>query len=92
HFHQKASSYRSLLALRLCNQSEITENEISRTNNKVEGWYNAFTHLKSSEYLKIFGLLQREPSLVDVKIDTIYMLTTQKNTRPAYNQINTQLI
>ncbi|KAF0986596.1 hypothetical protein HZS_4742 [Henneguya salminicola] len=36
--------------------------------------------------------LQRELSLVYVKIDTIHMRTTKKNTRPAYNQINWQLI
>ncbi|KAF0990171.1 hypothetical protein HZS_2124 [Henneguya salminicola] len=31
-------------------------------------------------------------SLVDVKMDTIHMRTTQKNTTPVYNQINRQLI
>ncbi|KAF0985973.1 hypothetical protein HZS_2167 [Henneguya salminicola] len=57
---------------------------ISRTNNKVEGCHNAFARLVASP--------QRELSLVDVKIDTIHMRTTQQNTRPVYNQINRQLI
>ncbi|KAF0990984.1 hypothetical protein HZS_6043 [Henneguya salminicola] len=37
-------------------------------------------------------LLQRELSLVDVKIDTMHMRTTKKNIRPVYNKINRQLI
>ncbi|KAF0989144.1 hypothetical protein HZS_5359 [Henneguya salminicola] len=53
-----------LFSIRLCNQSERTENGISRTNNKVE------------------ASLQRELSLVDVKINTIHMRTSQQNARP----------
>ncbi|KAF0992072.1 LOW QUALITY PROTEIN: hypothetical protein HZS_4097 [Henneguya salminicola] len=41
---------------------------------------------------KVEASLQRKLSLVDVKIETIHMHTTQQNTRPVYNQINRQLI
>ncbi|KAF0988151.1 hypothetical protein HZS_3466 [Henneguya salminicola] len=37
-------------------------------------------------------VLLAELSLVDVKIDTIHMRTTQQYTRPVYKQINRQLI
>ncbi|KAF0989898.1 hypothetical protein HZS_4933 [Henneguya salminicola] len=36
--------------------------------------------------------LLKERSLINVKIDSIHMRTTQQNTRPVYNQINRKLI
>ncbi|KAF0985958.1 hypothetical protein HZS_7380 [Henneguya salminicola] len=89
--HDPTSHARPLFPIRLWNRSERTENGISRTNNK----HNAYARLVGGNHPNIFKFLaslQRELSLVDFKIDTIYMRTTQKNTRPVYNQINRQLI
>ncbi|KAF0987197.1 hypothetical protein HZS_1579 [Henneguya salminicola] len=77
--HHRTGRSQLLFLIRLWNQSETTEKGISLTNNKVKGRHNAFARL-------------RELSLVDIKIDTIHMRTTQQNTRPVYNQINRQLI
>ncbi|KAF0989624.1 hypothetical protein HZS_529 [Henneguya salminicola] len=92
--HHRTGRSKPLFPIRLCNQSERTENGISRTNNKVEGGHNAFARLVGGNHPNIFKFLvslQRELSLVDVKIDTIHMRTTQQNIRPIGNQINRQL-
>ncbi|KAF0986106.1 hypothetical protein HZS_5272 [Henneguya salminicola] len=60
-------------------QTAITENGISRTNNKVEGWHNAFARLVERNHrniLKFSAYLQKELSLADIKMDTIHMRTT----------------
>ncbi|KAF0988165.1 hypothetical protein HZS_4264, partial [Henneguya salminicola] len=93
--HHRTGRSQPLFTIRLLNQSKRTENGISRTNNKVEGWHNAFARLGGGNHPNIFTFsasLQRELSLVDVKIDTIHMRETQQNARPVYNQINRQLI
>ncbi|KAF0990410.1 hypothetical protein HZS_7355, partial [Henneguya salminicola] len=43
--HQHTGHSQPLISIQLWNQSERTENGISRTNNKVEGWHNAFACL-----------------------------------------------
>ncbi|KAF0987166.1 hypothetical protein HZS_4220 [Henneguya salminicola] len=87
--HHRTGRSQPLFPIRLWNQSERTENGISRTNKKVEGRHNAFAHLVGGNHPIILKL---ELSLVDVKIDTIHMRTAQQNTRPVYNQISRQLI
>ncbi|KAF0987743.1 hypothetical protein HZS_2661 [Henneguya salminicola] len=85
--HHRTGRSQSVFPIRLLNQSKRTENVISRTNNKIEGWHNAFARLVRGNQANIFKFL-RELSFVDIKIDTIHMRTTQQNTRPVYNQIN----
>ncbi|KAF0985270.1 hypothetical protein HZS_5344, partial [Henneguya salminicola] len=82
--HHRTGRSQILFPLRLWNQSERTENGISRTNNKVESWPNAFARLVEGNHTNIFKFLaslQKELSLVDIKIDTIHIRTTQQNTR-----------
>ncbi|KAF0985542.1 hypothetical protein HZS_6353, partial [Henneguya salminicola] len=89
--HHRTGRPQPLFPIRLWNQSNRTDNGISRTNNK----HNAFARLvggNHSNILIFLASLQTELSLVDIKSDTIHMRTTQQNTRPVYNQINRQLI
>ncbi|KAF0985263.1 hypothetical protein HZS_6344 [Henneguya salminicola] len=93
--HNRTGCSQPLFPILLWNQSERTENRISGTNNKVEGWHNAFAGLVGGNHPNIFNFLaslQRELSLVVVKIDTIPMRIIQNNSRPVNNQINRHLI
>ncbi|KAF0987842.1 hypothetical protein HZS_2578 [Henneguya salminicola] len=93
--HPRVGHPHPLFTIRSWNQCERTENGISRTNNKVEDCHNAFSHLYGGNHPNIFefvATLQRELSLIDVLIDTLYFRATQPNTRSVYNQTNRQLI
>ncbi|KAF0988363.1 hypothetical protein HZS_6356 [Henneguya salminicola] len=66
------------------NPKELKMEQVGRIRKSKVGIMHSHVSLgKSSEYFKIFSLLQRELSLFDVKMDTIH--------KP-YKQINRQLI
>ncbi|KAF0992412.1 LOW QUALITY PROTEIN: hypothetical protein HZS_8012 [Henneguya salminicola] len=51
--HHRSGSSQPLVPIRLWNPSEKTENGISRTNNKVEGWHHAFARHVEGNYPNI---------------------------------------
>ncbi|KAF0985664.1 hypothetical protein HZS_3281 [Henneguya salminicola] len=58
--HHRTGRSQPLFLLRLWNQSEKTENGISRTNNKVEVRHNAFARLVGGNHPNIFSLVEEK--------------------------------
>ncbi|KAF0986287.1 hypothetical protein HZS_4354 [Henneguya salminicola] len=81
-WHNCIGRLRPFFPIRLYNQSERTKNGISRTNNKVEAWHNAFARLVGGNHpniLKFLASLQSLLSLAMPKLILIYPYNPIKN-------------
>ena len=70
-FRRNAPRHPPLFALELWNMYHRTDDELPRTNNSVEGWHRSFQgHIASCHpvFWKFLNILQREESLIRVKI------------------------